>query len=115
MLEIDPDTGEETYDFPVKLYNTTGGEYQVDNLEALKFHLLNGWYIVPPEQETPAPPVDTGAHLSQQDAELRGLRERVATVEAALDVLEKKYNAMNGSLVKAHLKLAKLLKEEEKA
>jgi hypothetical protein len=108
MLKTDPETGDVTYEFPITLYNRSGGVYAVDSLDALRYHQDNGWSIEVPEQDVPRLPADPEAALHAMSAEFMKLKD----VETRLETLEKLVKTLHSSLASAHAKITKLNKEQ---
>ena len=86
MKVTDEETGEESYDFPVTIYNAAGSDYKVPNLEALEYHLLNGWSI-----EKPDPAEEIAATVGEaRESDIIALTARVVLLEKMLSDLNDK-------------------------
>jgi hypothetical protein len=103
---LNPET--ETYEFPITLYNRTGGEYAVNSLDELRYHQDNGWSIEVPEQDVPAIITSVPEHLNNLGVRFRDLEKAHADMLERFEALEKKLSTTYSSLVTAHKKIAEL-------
>jgi hypothetical protein len=111
MKVIDEETGEETYTFPVTIYNRAGAEYQVPNQEVMDYHLLNGWSV-----EKPDPEEQIAATAGEaREADIVALSARVATLEKLITGIatEELIKAQGNAMAKMQGEIVKLQKAVE--
>ena len=106
-----PETGEITYEFPVTLYNRSGGVYAVGSLAELRYHLDNGWSVNIPEQDLPPITTSIPEHLNNLGMRFRDSEAAIASLVERMDALDKRLATTYASLTTAHSKIAKLTKE----